>query len=157
MVRRNIKKLCKWAAKNMLWYKLRLFLYRRAGYFIGKDVYIAEGFTIAEKLEDEKNLIIYDRVAIGPNVTVVTSSNPNFSNIRPFIKEIRGKITINNDAWIGAGAIILPNVTIGKGAIVGAGAVVTKDVDPYTIVAGVPAKKIGDVKINENFIGSEIV
>lgn len=148
MVNRQKKKLCKWAGKNLLWYKLRLFLYRQAGYSIGDKVYIAEGFTIAEKLEDQNNLIIHDRVAIGPNVTVVTSSNPNFSNIRPFITEIRGKIIINSDAWIGAGAIILPNVTIGEGAVVGAGAVVTKDVNPYTIVAGVPANKIGDVKVS---------
>lgn len=49
---------------------------------------------------------------------------------------------IGNDVWIAAGANVLHNVTIGDGAIVGAGAVVTKDVDPYTIVAGVPAKVI---------------
>ena len=47
---------------------------------------------------------------------------------------------IGNDVWIGCGAIILSGVTIGDGAIIGAGAVVTKDVEPYTIVAGVPAK-----------------
>ena len=41
----------------------------------------------------------------------------------------------------------MPNVTIGEGAVIGAGAVVTKDVDPYTIVAGVPAKKINEVRI----------
>ena len=49
---------------------------------------------------------------------------------------------IKRGAWIGAGAIILPNVTIGERAVVGAGAVVTKDVPPYTVVAGVPAKEI---------------
>ena len=47
-----------------------------------------------------------------------------------------------HDVWIGHGAIVLPGVTIGTGAVVGAGAVVTKDVDPYTIVVGVPAKPI---------------
>lgn len=50
--------------------------------------------------------------------------------------------TIGNDVWIGHGAIILPGVTIGDGAVVGAGAVVSKDVAPYTIVVGVPAKPI---------------
>ena len=49
---------------------------------------------------------------------------------------------IGNDVWIGYGAIILSGVTIGDGAIIGAGAVVTKDVEPYTVVAGVPAKVI---------------
>ena len=47
---------------------------------------------------------------------------------------------IGHDTWIGAGAMIKPEVTLGDGAVVAAGAVVTKDVDPYTIVAGTPAK-----------------
>ena len=54
----------------------------------------------------------------------------------------RGDITIGNDVWIGYEAVILSGVTIGDGAIVGARAVVTKDVPPYTIVGGVPAKPI---------------
>ena len=51
-------------------------------------------------------------------------------------------IIVEDDVWIGARAIILPGVRIGKGAIIGAGAVVTKDVEPYSIVGGVPAKLI---------------
>lgn len=50
---------------------------------------------------------------------------------------------IGNRVWIGYRAIILPGITIGEGAVVGAGAVVTKDVDPFAIVAGNPARKIG--------------
>jgi phosphonate metabolism protein (transferase hexapeptide repeat family) len=52
------------------------------------------------------------------------------------------RVTIGHDVWIGHGAIILAGVTIGTGSIVGAGAVVSKDVEPYTIVGGVPAKPI---------------
>jgi acetyltransferase-like isoleucine patch superfamily enzyme len=52
-------------------------------------------------------------------------------------------VQIHDDVWIGAGVTILKGVTIGKGAIVGAGSVVTKSILPWTIVAGVPAKKIG--------------
>lgn len=59
------------------------------------------------------------------------------------------KIYIGNDVWIGHGAIILGGVHIGDGAIVAAGAVVTKDVEPCTIVAGNPARKIRDRFINE--------
>ena len=51
--------------------------------------------------------------------------------------------TIGNDVWIGAGASILRGVKVGDGAVIGAGAVVTKDVEPYSIVVGVPAKKVG--------------
>ena len=50
------------------------------------------------------------------------------------------RVTIGNDVWVGCGAILMPGVTIGDGAVVGAGAVVTKDVDPYAIVSGVPAR-----------------
>lgn len=52
------------------------------------------------------------------------------------------KVIIGNDVWIGHNAIIMPGVTIGDGAVVGSGAIVTHDVDPYTIVVGVPAKPI---------------
>ncbi len=56
----------------------------------------------------------------------------------------KGPIVIGDDVWIGAGVKILDNVVVGEGSIVGAGAVVTKDVPPYAIVAGVPAKVIGE-------------
>ena len=55
-----------------------------------------------------------------------------------FLKEI----TIEKDVWIGTQAVILPGVTIGEGAIVAAGAVVTKEVKPFSVVGGVPAKLI---------------
>jgi acetyltransferase-like isoleucine patch superfamily enzyme len=57
--------------------------------------------------------------------------------------EISRPPIIGSDVWIGSAAIIMQGVTIGHGAIIGAGAVVTKDVAPYTVVAGVPAGKIG--------------
>lgn len=58
--------------------------------------------------------------------------------------EEHGKISIGNHVWIGAGATILKGVEIGDGAVVAAGAVVTRNVEPFTIVGGVPAKKIGE-------------
>ena len=52
------------------------------------------------------------------------------------------EVTVGNDVWIGCGAILMPGITIGDGAVVGAGSVVTKDVPPYTVIAGAPAKPL---------------
>ncbi len=145
---RIVKKFLKILASIAPMNSLRAALYRASGYRIGKDVYIGEKTIIVDKLSDGNNILIGDRVSIAPGVTLVTSSSPNSSRIRPFVKTEHGSIVIQNDAWIGVGAIILPNITIGEGAVVGAGAVVTKNVRKYTIVAGVPAKKIGEVKIS---------
>jgi len=60
-----------------------------------------------------------------------------------FFQRRKEKTTyLGHDTWIGHGAIIMPGITIGNGAVVGSGSVVTKDVEPYTIVAGIPAKVI---------------
>ena len=65
----------------------------------------------------------------------------SFSYLEPNVK-IKGDIVVGNDVWIGNGAKILSGVTIGDGAVIGANALVTKDVEPYTIVAGNPARKV---------------
>lgn len=70
-------------------------------------------------------------------------NNPIVGYVKEDMLE-RPSLTIGHDVWIGERAIILPSVTsIGNGAIIGAGSIVTKDVEPYSIVAGNPAKKIG--------------
>ena len=143
------KKIFKLLAKDMPLSKLRVELFRISGYSIGKDVFIGEDLIISDNLHD-KNVFIGDRASIAPRVTLVTSSGPNLSIIEPYVKVVNGgKIRIENDAWIGAGVIILPNVTIGEGAVVGAGAVVIKDVPPYTVVAGVPAKEIKKLELKK--------
>lgn len=132
----------------------RVLFLRMAGVKIGKEVIINEGFTLACDLGYESNVIIEDRVAFGPNVTLVVTSHPNSSYLRELKNEyphfeIFGKITIKHDSWVGAGAIILPNVIVNEYSIVGAGAVVTRDVAQFSIVIGIPAKVIKKIENHE--------
>lgn len=82
-----------------------------------------------------------DDVSIGPEAAILTLGHDPQS---PDFADRGGEVIIGNRVWIGFRAIILPGVKIGDGAVVGAGAVVTKDVEPFAIVAGNPARKIGE-------------
>ena len=92
-------------------------------------------------------------VTIGNHVNLaqgitVTALNHNFAEKGLRIDEqgvSTNPVTIGNDIWIGANAVILPGVTIGDHSVVAAGAVVTKDIPPHTLVAGVPAKIIKEL------------
>lgn len=140
------KKILKMIAKNLPGCNLRLFLLRNCGFNIGNQVYIGEEFIIIEDLESTQyTLDIGDRASIAPRVTFVMHSQPNESRITPYVHSYKGSITIGPDSWVGTGAVILPGVTIGEGSVVGANSVVTKDVPPYTIVGGIPAKPIKEV------------
>ncbi len=81
-----------------------------------------------------------DDVSIGPQASILTLGHDPQS---PKFADKGGPVTIGDRAWIGYGALVLPGVTIGEGAVVAAGAVVTKDVAPFTIVGGNPAREIG--------------
>jgi maltose O-acetyltransferase len=93
------------------------------------------------------DLTIGDDVIMGPNVTIYGRDH-NFSRTDvPMREQGMGSykaIVIEDDVWIGTRAIILKGVRVQRGAIIAAGAVVTNDVEPYEIVGGNPAKKIGD-------------
>ena len=89
-------------------------------------------------------ITIGNNVLIGPNV-VLRSSNHSFKTTKKSIMEqgmTQGEIIIHDDVWIGSNAVILPNCEVGNGVIIAAGAVVTSNIDPYSIVGGVPAKLI---------------
>jgi len=93
-------------------------------------------------------------VTIGSHVNLaqgvtVTALNHNFADPSLRIDEqgvTTTPVTIDDDVWIGAGAVILPGVTVGRHAVVAAGAVVNRDVPPFTLVGGVPAKVIKSLK-----------
>ncbi len=104
-----------------------------------------------------KYTFIGDDVMMGQDVLIFTR-NHEFKDINIPIRRQGftdySPVIIEDDVWIGARVIILPGVRIGKGAIISAGAVVTKDVEPYSIVGGVPARFIRSRKqpsdINQN-------
>jgi acetyltransferase-like isoleucine patch superfamily enzyme len=80
-------------------------------------------------------------VSIGPEATILTLGHDPRSAI---FEDRGGDVLIGDRVWIGYRAIVLPGVCIGEGAVIGAGAVVTKDVEPYSIMVGNPARRIGE-------------
>jgi len=91
------------------------------------------------QLYNPYGITVGDRVVISRDVVLCT---PSHDYTQPDFPLIGGPITIGNDVWIAAGAFISPGVTIGDGAVIAARAVVTKDVEPWTVVGGNPAKVI---------------
>jgi len=106
---------------------------------IGSDIYLGRGMRIFA-YNQEYTVTISDHVFIGPDAYLTVLAH-DYSTSR--LKNIYGSIFVGENVWIAARAVICPGVRIGNGAVVAAGAVVTKDVDPYTIVAGIPARVIG--------------
>ncbi len=114
---------------------------------IGEDTLIGEKVTLdgRKQLKNSNGgLIIGNHVDIASEVMIWTSEH-DLSD--PDMKPIEEKVVIKDYVFIGPRVIIMPGVTIGKGAVVAGGAVVTKDVKDFEIVAGIPAKKIGERKI----------
>ena len=112
------------------------------GRFDGKTV-IGDGVWIGPQAYfDARDLILEDHVGWGPGAKVLGSVHTGFPIDRPIIETDLETRPVRVKAWadVGTGATLLPGVTVGAGSIVGAGAVVTRDVPPYAVVAGVPAK-----------------
>ena len=136
---------------RMPYLKLRTWAFRKQGFIIGKNVYLPSDIKIAHNfVYKHGEFVIGDRVSIGPSVIVILSSHSNFSSVSQSVSHKENRVIIGDDAWIGAGSIIMNGITIGEGAIVGAGSIVTRDVPPFTIVAGNPAKEIRKIDSNEH-------
>jgi len=105
---------------------------------IGRDSLIGE----LNVLRGQGGITIGDRVYTAPLVQILAVNHVYHDPTQPMVAQgiTAEGITIADDCWIGAGAIITDGVTIGRGAVVAAGAVVTGDVPPHTVVGGVPAR-----------------
>jgi len=126
-------------------YQFRCSLLRKCGVKIGRNVYI--GFLVMVDGEYPEYIEIGDEASIGPGVTIMAHSGAS-----PFHQRLRlygggpEKVSIGRGAWLAVGSIILPGVTVGEGAVVTAGSVVSRDVPPYTVVGGHPARAIKKLK-----------
>lgn len=139
---------------------LRRFVYKCLGAEIGKNVVfhfrteirgihrlkIGKGTIVGDNalLAARRGLTIGENVNISSNVSIYSGAHDHRDPYFRSTPQRTRPITIGNRVWIGSNAIILTGVNIGEGAVCCAGCVVTKDVEPYAVVAGIPAKKVNE-------------
>jgi len=109
---------------------------------LGKGSFV--GFGVLMEANTSAAISIGENVAIGPGVTILTSTHEIGSPSKRAGIALAKSVRIEDGAWIGAGAMILPGVTVGRGAVVAAGAVVHKDVEASVLVA---AQSIRTVRV----------
>lgn len=108
---------------------------------IGNNVYINFNLTVV----DDYKVTIGNNVLFAPNVTIAVTSHPVHPDVRREGGMYALPVVIEDDVWIGCGAIILPGVTIGKGSVIGAGSVVTKSVPANVVAAGNPCRVLREI------------
>lgn len=123
-------------------------IHARASIRNAENIYIGENVRITMDCciwaGESSKIVFGDNVLVGPGVKMMSTNHGTQRNGVPMVYQdrVNADINIGNDVWIGSNAVILKGVTIGEGSIVAAGAVVTKEVAPFSIVGGVPAKFI---------------
>lgn len=107
----------------------------------GKNVYANFNLTLV----DDTHIYVGDYTLFGPNVTVATAGHPILPELREKTYQYNASVRIGRNCWIGAGAIIVPDVTIGDNVVVGAGSVVTKDLPDNVVAVGNPCRVLREV------------
>ena len=107
----------------------------------GSGVYANSNLTLV----DDGHIYVGDKVMFGPNVVIATANHPIDPDLRSRGLQYNKDVHIGENAWIGAGAIIVPGVHIGKNAVIGAGSVVTKDIPDNVVAVGNPCRVLRDV------------
>ncbi len=108
---------------------------------VGNHVYINFNFTVV----DDYKVMIGNNVMFGPNVTIAVTNHPLHPELRREGGMYALPVVIEDDVWIGSGAIIVPGVTIGKGSVIGAGSVVTRNIPANVIAVGNPCKVLREI------------
>ena len=133
---------------SQMFHQVRPFLWRRIGIHVGKNVML--GYGIYLDVDGYGYINIEDNVIITAQCLLLTHRRDMQAYHRGLLQcelpYIRKPIVIKKNATLGMRSVIMPGVTIGEGSVVAAGAVVTKDVPPYTIVAGNPARIIREIE-----------
>ena len=125
--------------------RFRVWCYRHMGIHIGKDVYIGN-YVIFDRIFPEK-IYIGDHTSIGDRCIITTHANiPSNTPLKKIYPRTVKETIIGEGVWIMPSCIIAPGVKIGNYAVIATGAVVTKDVPEYTLVGGVPARVLKDLK-----------
>ena len=106
---------------------------------IGAHSYINHGCCFYGSSLDGVEIVIGNDVALGPHVKIFTATH-DYSTYD--LKDTAASVHVQDNAWVGGGTLILPGVTIGRGAVIGAGSVVTKDVPPFSVAVGNPARVV---------------
>lgn len=136
-----------WCCRNLFAYcGQNVNIERRAFFGSGNTISVGDNSGIGVGAKLSPQVSIGNSVLMGEDVLFLTQ-NHAYKSAQQLIGsqgqlEVEG-IVIGDDVWIGTRAIILPGVTVGTGAVVGAGSVVTKEVAPYSVVAGNPARVVG--------------
>ncbi len=132
--------------------RIRKLYFDRLGVKMGEGSFANLGMKIIVSENHRYSIEIGKNVSIGPNLTLITEAtagNGDEINTLPYVKEKltkEAKIYIEDEVWVGANVVILPGVKVGRCSVIGAGAVVNSDIEPYSVYAGVPARKIRDLE-----------